>query len=87
MKRITLLVLLTALLPSAGWADSSKCYSIKDSDMKNDCLASTKNDKSKCYSIRDADTKNSCLARVGKEKSKCYSIKDKDDKQSCLADF
>ena len=87
MTRIKLLVLLAALLPAAGWADSSKCYSIKDADMKNECLADVTNNISKCYSIKDSDMKSSCLARVGNQKSKCYSIKDQDDKQRCLANF
>lgn len=87
MKRIKLLVLLAALLPAAGWADSSRCYSIKDADKKNDCLASTNSNTSYCYSIKDSDMKSSCLARVGNQQSRCYSIKDQDDKQRCLADF
>ena len=88
MMKIRLGVLLLAmLLPVTASAGSSSCYSIKDSDLKHQCLAITKNSKSRCYSIKDKDLKNSCLAQVGSQKSRCYSIKDKDLKSRCLADF
>ena len=89
MKRIPIAVfLITALFPLLGYgAAASECYSIKDSDLKNQCIAETSNNKSRCYSIKNADLKNSCLARVGDNKSRRYSIKEKDQKQRCLADF
>lgn len=70
-NRLPYLLFIAALASPSGWADANKCYSIKDVDMKNDCLAVTKNDKNKCYSIKDKDMKNSCLARIGGQKSKC----------------
>lgn len=88
MMKISLgLLLMSTLLPTIGWAGPSNCYSIKDSDLKHQCLAITKNSKSRCYSIKNKDLKNSCLAQVGNQKSRCYSIKDKDLKNRCLADF
>ncbi len=88
MVKIRAVILLLAVsLPLAGWAGPSNCYSIKDSDLKHQCLAITKNSKSRCYSIKNKDLKNSCLAQVGNQKSRCYSIKDKDLKNRCLADF
>ena len=75
------------LAPDVCWADASNCYSIKDADLKNSCLAVTKNEKARCYSIKDRDLKNGCLAQVGNETSRCYSIKDRDQKQRCLAEF
>ena len=79
--KIRLNFLVVAILaPNISWADTSNCYSIKDSDLKNSCLAVTKNEKSRCYAIKGRDLKNICLAQVGKEKSRCYSIKDRDQK-------
>jgi len=56
-------------------AIDSHCYSIKNSDQKNYCLAIAKNQESYCYSIRESDSKNLCLAQIKKQKSYCYSIK------------
>jgi hypothetical protein len=86
-KKLSAVLTALALAPIVSFGASSQCYSIKDSDLKNQCLAETRNEKSRCYSIKNADLKNSCLARVGGNKSQCYSIKDKDQKQRCLADF
>lgn len=88
MKRILCrLTLAIALHPVITMADASRCYAIKDADIKNNCLATIKHDKSRCYAIKDRDLKNSCLAQVGDDKSRCYSIKDRDQKQQCLAGF
>ena len=38
------------------------CYSIREPDSKNLCLAQIKNQKSYCYSIQSNDIKNHCLA-------------------------
>jgi hypothetical protein len=66
-------------------ASEANCYSIKDADLKNYCLASSKNSDSYCFSIHVQDTKNQCLAHVRKQKSYCYSIKDHDTKNLCLS--
>ena len=87
MKLFISVLAITTLLPALAWADSSRCYSIKNSDLKNHCLATTKHEKSRCYSIKDSDMKNSCLAEVGNQRSRCYSIKNPDQKQRCLAGF
>lgn len=78
---------LMAMATQSAYGQSSQCYSIKDSDLKKECLAITRNNPSQCYSIKDKDLKNSCLARVKNQKSSCYSIKDKDQKSRCLANF
>ena len=87
MKMLVSVLLLNLWFASLVWADSSQCYGIKNADLKNNCLATTRYDKSRCYSIKDSDLKNSCLAQAGSDKSRCYSIKNKDKKQQCLADF
>jgi len=84
---LCMLTLAAALFPGVSQADASRCYAIRDVDIKNNCLATVKHDKSRCYAIKDRDLKSSCLARVGNDKSRCYSIKNKDQKQQCLAEF
>ena len=66
-------------------ANESHCYSIKNSDAKNSCLALAKHQDSYCYSIRESDAKNLCLAQIKNQKSYCYSIKSNDTKNQCLA--
>jgi hypothetical protein len=66
-------------------ASDSHCYSIKNSDQKNYCLALAKHQDSYCYSIQESDSKNLCLAQVKNQKSYCYSIKTRDSKNQCLA--
>ena len=66
-------------------ASDSHCYSIKNSDQKNYCLALAKHQDSYCYSIQESDSKNLCLAQVKNQKSYCYSIKSTDAKNQCLA--
>ena len=80
-------VMLLLLLTPPAVAASSTCYSIKDADRKNLCLATSTNQQSYCYSIRDNDSKNMCLARLTLQKSHCYSIKAHDTKSECLALF
>lgn len=76
-----------AFIPSVSMAGNpAHCYSIKDQDQKNQCLAVTQNQKGLCYSIRNSDMKNSCLAQVGGGRSRCYSINDRDQKERCLAE-
>lgn len=80
MKKL-LLILTLAVFPALANAD---CYSIRDNDMKNNCLAMEKHETSYCYSIRDNDKKNYCLAKLKHERSYCYSIKDNNTKNECL---
>ena len=49
------------VLPSQKKKDTY-CYSIREADSKNLCLAQIKNQKSYCYSIQSSDIKNQCLA-------------------------
>ena len=88
MKRIAVFLALALMLPPSGRAaDSGRCYSSRDADLKNQCLAITRQDKSRCYAIRDSDMKNACLAELGNDRSRCYSIRDRDRRQGCLARF
>ena len=50
-----------SVLPSQKKTDNY-CYSIREADSKNICLAQTKNQKNYCYSIQSSDIKNHCLA-------------------------
>jgi len=71
---------------AAARASGSNCYSIRNSNEKNYCLALVKRQDSYCHSIRgSADTKNLCLAQVKGQKSYCYSIRNSDEKNQCLA--
>ena len=65
-------------------AHASDCYSIKDPDLKNHCLATTKQDPSYCYRIKAPDQKNACLAETKSEQSNCYRIQDPDQRNDCL---
>lgn len=81
---LSLATLLVLPAPAAA-QDTSRCYSIRDNDRKNMCLALARRDASTCYSIRDNDDKNLCLAQVRGQRSTCYSIRDNDQKNQCLA--
>lgn len=65
----------------------SNCYSVKNSDIKNLCLANSgQGYETSCYGIDDPDLKNLCLAKAFPEyKSSCYSIENEDIKNTCLA--
>ena len=80
LKPVHLLTAALLVVPGSSWADASRCYHIRDADLKHDCLARAQADKSRCYSIRDSDMKNHCLAVTGKDKNRCYSIRDQDRK-------
>jgi hypothetical protein len=43
---------------------NSYCYSVKDTDTKNMCLANVLGQQSYCYSIKANDMKHQCLAQV-----------------------
>ena len=83
MRILPCIVLILATTPAA--AAGSDCYSIKDADRKNLCLATSTNQQSYCHAIRDGDGKNMCLARLSRQKSYCYSIKAGDARAECLA--
>lgn len=76
------LLLIAIVLFSQGCF--ANCYNIKDSDLKNNCLAMETRNQSYCYSIKDSDAKNYCLARLTGQQSYCYSIKASDRKNECL---
>ena len=77
-------VILVILLTFSG-ISYANCYNIKDSDLKNNCLAMETRNQSYCYSMKDSDNKNYCLARLTGQQSYCYSIKASDRKSECLA--
>lgn len=87
MKTNTKVALAVAsLLYSAFiFADAGACYSIRDSDQRNYCVAQAKRDPGSCYSIRDADQKNYCLATIRKDSGQCYSIRDQNLRNQCRA--
>ncbi|MGB4021102.1 MAG: hypothetical protein WBL30_02800 [Limnohabitans sp.] len=43
---------------------NSYCFSVKDADTKNMCLANVMAQRSYCYSIKTNDMKQQCLAQV-----------------------
>jgi hypothetical protein len=80
VKKI-LFTLLLAIIPMFAKAN---CYQIKDSDLKNKCLAMEKGQANYCYQIKDNDTKNYCLAKLKNQRNYCYQIKSSDQKNECL---
>jgi hypothetical protein len=66
-------------------ANDSHCYSIKNADQKNFCIALVKKYGSYCYNISESDSKHMCLAQIKNQKSYCYSIQSHDVKNHCLA--
>jgi uncharacterized protein involved in tellurium resistance len=79
------ILILYVVFACSTWANTNACFSIKDPDRKNVCLAMSKRQNSYCYSVKESDTKNMCLANVMQQQSYCYSIKMHDMKQQCLA--
>jgi hypothetical protein len=79
------ITLLCLIMTGLAWANTPACFSIRDPDRKNVCLAMSTRQNSYCFSVKDADTKNMCLANVMQQKSYCFSIKLHDMKQQCLA--
>ena len=80
-------VLCLGLAVNAAGANPTYCYSMKDADARNLCLAQNRSQKSYCYSIRESDARNYCLATVGGGKSYCYSIRNSDERNFCLSKF
>lgn len=62
----------------------ANCYAILDADLKQYCIAKSKNDTNACYSIREADSTNFCLAEIKRDKNYCYSVRNNDKKNLCL---
>ena len=56
---------LIAFTSNSALANDSYCYSIQNTDMKNQCLAFAKRQDSYCYSVQESDAKNRCLALGG----------------------
>jgi hypothetical protein len=87
IKVLFLLAIFAAGIGHGGAAGATEthCYSIRDNDEKNYCLAMAKRQDSYCYSIRESDAKNICLAQAKGQKSYCYSVRNSDNKNKCLA--
>lgn len=68
---ITCIFLLAAngLSPAQAATDPSRCYAIRDPDLRNACLAETRDNKGQCYAIRDHDRRQLCLAQTTGQKS------------------
>lgn len=82
----TFLLLLASLLsPSQAATDPSRCYAIRDADLRNACLAETRGSQGQCYAIKDHDRRQLCLAQTTGQKSTCYIVRDKDRRAACLA--
>ena len=80
------LLLAASLLSQARAAtDPSRCYAIREPDLRNACLAETRDSKGTCYAIKDPDRRQLCLAQTTGQKSNCYNVRDKDRKAACLA--
>lgn len=83
---VKLIFLMLAVLTSYSVAaNENYCYSIKDHDQKNSCLAQAKEQVSYCYSIQESDAKSYCVAQVGGKRNYCYRIENKDMKNRCLS--
>lgn len=84
---VTCLFLLaaSAMSPAQAATDPSRCYAIREPDLRNACLAETRDNKGTCYAIKDPDRRQLCLAQTTGQKSTCYNVRDKDRKAACLA--
>ena len=71
--------------PAQAATDPSRCYAIRDADMRNACMAETRDDKGQCYAIKDHDRRQLCLAQTTGQKSTCYNVRGKDRRAACLA--
>ena len=87
LKRLMESVFLIAstTFPLIALSSDSHCYSIKNRDQKNYCIALAKQQGSYCYSIQESDSKNLCLAQVKNQPNYCYNIKSSDSKNQCLS--
>lgn len=86
-RQATAVGLLAVILlgPTQAATDPSRCYAIRDADMRNACLAETRDDKGQCYAIKEYDRRQLCLAQTTGQKSTCYNVRDKDRRAACLA--
>jgi hypothetical protein len=82
MKKM--LFVLVLLMPFGAFAD---CAGISNSDARNYCYATTRNDSFYCAAINNQDKANYCKAVVRNDKFYCAAISDYDTKQDCYAQF
>lgn len=84
---ITCMFLLAAneLPPVQAATDPSRCYAIRGPDLRNACLAETRDNKGTCYAIKDPDRRQLCLAQTTGQRATCYTVRDKNQRAACLA--
>lgn len=61
------------------------CFTIKNKDMRNECLAIKNHNRSYCFAIANEYTKNDCLANADGKNSYCYAINNDNLRFNCLA--
>lgn len=86
MKKLFLCFILISISFEV-FAVGENCYQIGNSDSKNFCLGTAKQDKNYCYQISDSERKNFCLAVSAHDKNYCYQISNSDKKNQCLGQF
>lgn len=66
---IVLLIIIGLLYALDAKSAASDCYSIRDYDKRQECLAIDRGSESSCYSIREYDQRQICIvkARRGRE--------------------
>jgi hypothetical protein len=79
-------VIENTLKDMANNSDSENfCYTIKNDDSKNSCIAKTKRKEADCHAIHHEDTRNSCIAQIRGSESYCHTINNENMKSSCIA--
>ena len=85
MRRLVTIILLLAVVQNSEGADAVKCSSTDDSDVRNYCMAMTKQDSAYCEHIHSIDKRNLCMAQTKHEKSYCYHIKSPALRDQCVS--
>jgi len=87
MLQLLAIIISSLITTTPSYAAGENCYSISNSDAKNFCLATARNDDGYCINIDSADKRNMCLAMVRRNKGYCYNIDGADQRNMCLAYF
>lgn len=71
---------------SSSKVKGGSCYSIKNENMKNACLANALKKENHCFAITNGDSRNLCLGVVRKNEANCFGINsdNKDSQNFCL---
>jgi hypothetical protein len=62
VKTLVALLLLMSTATLVNDYEAAKCYNIKDSDLRQQCLATKRDSISNCFNIKDRDQQNFCKA-------------------------